>query len=232
MHMFRTNASQRMPVGTRAKVAAAFGCLVLAAGVGSALAYLTDVDSAANRFSVAPALTIDLVEEKWDGHPDTDGDGVPDPAEEIVPSQTIAKDPAVENTTGTQAWVFLEISVPTHVVSTVAADGSIADPALTELFSYATNSGWVEMGTATYDAEHDTTVHRYAWDGPLDTGARTGTLFDSVTFANLADNQLDALAAGGIVSLVIDVEALGIQTEGFDTWQDAWDALVSQTGRA
>lgn len=231
MHDSQTRPSQRMSLKTKARMAIAFGCLVLATCVGSALAYLTDIDSATNRFSIAPALTIDLIEEKWDAHPDVDSDGIPDPAEQIVPSQTIVKDPAVENATGTQAWVFLEVAVPTYSVSVVGDDGLIAEPELTELFTYATNSGWETMGDAEFNAERNVTVHRYAWESPLDTGKRTGTLFDSVTFANLADNQLDSLASDGVVSLDIDIDALGIQTEGFDTWLTAWEALATQSER-
>lgn len=232
MHAAQKTRKRRMAPATKAKMALAIGCAAAVAGAGGALAYLTDVDGAVNRFSVVPALQIELVEEQWDAYPDEDGDGVPDAAEEIVPSQTIAKDPAVENTTGTQAWVFLEVSVPTLETSVVEADGSISEAASRELFSYAVNEGWEEMGAASFDDQAQATVHRYAWTTPIDPGSRTGTLFDEVTFANLVDNQLDALAVEGTVSLSIDVDALGIQTEGFGTWQEAWDALAAQTQRA
>lgn len=181
-----------------------------------------------NRFSIAPALQIDLVEEQWDDHPDENGNEIPDPAEELAPLQTVVKDPAVENTTGVEAWVFLEVAVPTYEVAIVQPDGSIAAPAQTELFSYQVNEGWQEMGSASYDEERKATVHRYAYTTPIDPGTRSGTLFDSVTFANLADNQLDETQSGAGAQLSIDIEAFGIQTQGFDTWEAGWEALAEQ----
>ncbi len=222
------DAPRRTIVPTAVKAAVAC-CLVACAGVGGALAYLTDTDSIVNRFTVVPALDIEVVEEQWDAYPDEDGDGVPDHAEEIVPTQTIVKDPAIDNLAGTEAWIFAEISVPTYSVRVVGEDGRVTDlPELTELFAYALNDGWEEMGQPSFDADLNVTVHRYAWTTPVDPGARTGTVFDAVTFANLADNQLDMLVENGQIVLQIDIAGFGIQTETFASWADAWDAYVGQ----
>lgn len=219
---------RREPLGTAAKGAIALCCLAAVAGVGGALAYLTDVDSVTNRFTVVPALDIDVVEERWDAHPDEDGDGIPDPAEELVPCQGVAKDPAIENVSGTQAWVFAEVAVPTEDVVLVEGDGLAAEAARSELFSYEVNDGWTEMGQPTFDEERSVTVHRYAWTSPVDPGERTGTIFDKVVFANLADNQLDGLADDGVIALEIGIDGFGIQTEGFGAWADAWSAYTAQ----
>lgn len=190
------------------------------------------MDSATNHFTLAQALQIQLVEELWDAHPDENGNNVPDPAEELVPLQSVAKDPKVKNATGIDAWVFLEVSVPTYDTVVVEEDGTLSESASRELFSYEANEGWLEMGTATYDAENNVTVHRYAWTEGLAGNASTSTLFDSVTLVNLADNQLDALAENGTVALNIEVEAIGIQKEGFDTYTAGWDAFAAQTSRS
>ena len=223
------NNRKRSLASIGAKLAFATCCAAGIAGVGGAIAYLTDTDSVENRFTVVPALDIAVIEEEWDRHPDEDGDGVPDPAEELVPLQTVAKDPAIENTDGTTAWVFAEVSVPTYEVLLVGGDGRLAETsALTELFAYVVNEGWVEAGEAVFDEQRNVTVHRYAWNGTLEPGARTNTIFDEVQLVNLVDNQLDFLAENGAVTLHIGIEGIGIQTETFDTWEDAWAAYEGQ----
>lgn len=210
-----------------AKAALALCCLVLVAGVGGAVAYFTDTDTAVNRFTVVPSLDITVVEEQWDQHPDEDGNGIPDLAEELVPGQSVIKDPAIENSAGTQAWIFAEVSVPTYAVLLSEADGELSSsPLLCELFSYTCNEGWTEIEEASYDAETNVTVHRYVWESPIDPGERTGTIFDSVTFANVADNQLDDLREGELIAFRIDINGIGIQTETFASWADAWAAYA------
>ncbi len=210
------------------KAALALACVSIAAGARGAHAYFTDVDTTVNRFTVVPALAIAVVEERWSQYPDSNGNGIPDHAEELVPLQSVVKDPAIKNCAGTQAWIFAEIAVPTHNAIVVMDDHSLSlEPVLCELFVYELNEGWIEIEEASYDAERQFTVHRYAWHIPVDTGASTETLFDSVTLANIADNQLDDLIDDSTLAFPLDINGIGIQTEGFASWADAWAAYCN-----
>ena len=201
---------------TRRKAAVALACAVVLC-VGAVLSALTSYDTATNRFSLAQGLDIRVVEAKWDSHPDTDGDGVPDHAEGILPTQTVEKDPAIENLTGVQAYVFAEVSVPVRNVATANADGTLNAAADTELFSFSANEGWTLMATVPGDGE---VTYRYAYGSPLGRGT-TPTLFDSVTYANVAG---DALSGSDLVQLVV-VNAKGVQAAGFANADEAYAAL-------
>ena len=74
------------------------------AGIG---AYFTGTDTVENKFDISAGLTdkITVTEANWDTT-DDDGDGVPDAAQHVVPLQTIAKDPVVDNKSDVEAWLF------------------------------------------------------------------------------------------------------------------------------
>lgn len=216
---------------TAFKIALAAGCCAAVVGTGGAIAYLTDTQSVKNPFTVVSALDITLLEPAWSAQPDKDGDGIPDSAEAIVPLQTIAKDPLVENTAGTEAWVFMTVAVPTYDVQVCSKDGvTISQKQAHELFDYTVSEGWRELGEAAYDEASHATVHVYAWERPVKPEERTDALFSEVTLINLADNQLDAFASEGLFATAIDVDAHGIQTEGFSGYEEAWKAYSGQRG--
>ncbi|MDO4182249.1 MAG: SipW-dependent-type signal peptide-containing protein [Coriobacteriia bacterium] len=227
---FRAKLPLRFRLARKAGIGlAAAGCACLLLGAGTTLAYLTDTDAQTNTFTVVESLKIDLQEPKWDAQPDTDKDGIPDAAEELVPTQTITKDPQVKNTAGTEAWVFLEVQVPTYNVRTVSANGGSVDAASNkELFTYAVDPAWVEMGTGTYNSNTNMTTHYYAYKAPVAVNAITTPLFTSVALINLADDQLAFLAKNNLITVDIPIHAYGIQTHGFDTYAAAWDAYGKQ----
>ena len=223
---FRTKAPLRYRIGNKGRIGLA--CLSCAALVstGAALAYLTDTDSAVNTFSIVGALDIDLTEPQWDSLDDGDNDGIPDAAEELSPLQSVVKDPRVTNTAGTEAWTFLKVQVPTYDVKTVSTDGkSLSESTLQEIFTYKVASTWAEIGQATYSAESHMTTHVYAYKSALPVNSTSDPLFTSVTLINLADDQLESLATSNTISLSIPIDAYGIQTQGFATYEDAWPAL-------
>lgn len=60
----------------------------------------------------------------------------------LTPNKTVKKDPQVTNTGSNDAFVFLQVKVPTASVKTAAADGSLQDSRKQDLFHYTVNSGW------------------------------------------------------------------------------------------
>ncbi|MCR0207331.1 SipW-dependent-type signal peptide-containing protein, partial [[Clostridium] innocuum] len=104
--------------------------------IGSSIAYFTSTDTKDNLFTVGSVRTV-LHEDRWDDLADTDHNGIPDMAEDIIPNKTIPKDPTIENTGKNPAWVYLEVRVPIVNIITAQEDGSRNPKADTELFLFA-----------------------------------------------------------------------------------------------
>ena len=103
--------------------------------IGSSVAYFTSTDTKDNLFTVGSVRTI-LHEDRWDDLADTDHNGIPDMAEDIIPNKTIPKDPTIENTGKNPAWVYLEVRVPIVNIITAQEDGSRNPKADTELLLF------------------------------------------------------------------------------------------------
>ena len=112
----------------------------------------------------------------------------PEENTKIVPTQVIKKDPYVENKGVNEAFVYLEVSVPVREIITAAADGTRNNLEKTELFSYSKNSDWTQMERKEIGQNM---VYTYAYNHILNPGEKTTTLFDTVTFANIIEGQLD-----------------------------------------
>lgn len=199
----------------------AAAALALALGTGGMLAYFTGTDTVENEFTVSAGMAnkIEVVEPSWDTT-DADGNGVPDAAEDLVPLQEVAKDPAVANKSDVEAWAFIQVKVPTAEVSLLNEDGTPGEPSMAELFTYEVNAGWAEFGEpVTADGY---TTHTYLCQQKVAAGAVTPAVFDSVTLVNLVEAQ----GTSGADS--IDVTGMAIQAEGFDSPEAAWAAYRGQ----
>ena len=141
------------------------------------LSYLTDFETATNSFTVGK-VDIDLDEPNWKPEDNTD----------LVPTQVIRKDPYVANKGVNEAFVYLEVSVPVRNVITVAKDGTRNALAKTELFSFTKNKDWTQLERTEVGQNM---VYTYAYNHILKPGTKTTTLFDTVTFANIIEGQLD-----------------------------------------
>ena len=201
-------------------------------GISGILAYLTDSDSAINKFTVGN-VDIDLVEEQWDEADDENKNGIPDYAEDIAPGTTIVKDPKVKNVGETDAYIFLKVKVPADKVVTVNADGTRKNDGAevdTPLFTYTTNSGWAKIASAD-EVETDTDdnvlsyTYVYYYEDAIGKNEETSTLFDNVTFANIIEGYEEG------AEKQIDIEAYAIQKDNLPegtTIPQAYSIYVSQ----
>lgn len=194
------------------------GVLAASLCMGGVMAYLTATDSATNNFTVAEKLAIEVVEPNWDPT-DADNNGVPDAAEDVLPGQTVSKDPQIKNLTSVESYAIMQVDVPTKTVQLEGEDAA----AQHELFTYTVNAGWTEQGTGTYNAETGMTTHTYFYDTTLAGNATSTAVFDDVTLVNLADGQM-----AGALAQSIDVTGYAIQALGFNDCGAAWTAYQAQ----
>lgn len=172
-------------------IATILGLLSLLLMVGSAAAYFTDMEEAKNHLTIGK-VDITLTEPKWDDLPQKE-------KEDITPNKTLIKDPKVTNTGINDAFVFVSVEVPVANVITAKEDGGRNSKALTELFSWTVNSGWVRIGDI-QDVKNENdlvTAHRYLYVygssetcTPLKKDAVTPELFSQVVFANVIEGEV------------------------------------------
>lgn len=204
------------------KVKAAVLCTALAGtvSVGGIMAYFTDADTAVNEFTVG-RIELDLQEPNWEP-----GSGI-----HMTPQKTVKKDPQILNDGINDEFVFLEVTVPRLTLVTANPDGTKNPAAPTELFHYTVNKGWTELTKERKETENSVT-HLYVWGTEekctvLEKGVTTGALFDTVTMANVAEDQ-------GLEEShpEITINAYGIQTTDLEggkvSAQEVWGILSSQ----
>ena len=202
-------------------------------GVSGIFAYLTDVDTASNKFTVGQ-VKIELQEPNWDEADDTNNNDIPDYAENIAPNATIKKDPQVKNIGKNDAYIYLKVTVPAKSIITAQSDGTLVNNGVaqpTPLFTYTTNENWSEISskratnTNATTGEIESYTYVYYYNEKVAPNTTTGTLFDSVTFANVIEKQIDS------TEQQIDIEAYAIQVDNLPadtTIAKAYDIYLNQ----
>lgn len=185
-------------------------CLLAVVCTGT-LAYFTAKDVVINDFKIADGIKVKVVEPNWN----------PDDAVNLLPTQTVAKDPAIENPNDIPVYVTAEVTLPTKDIVTAELDGTPKPKQVTDLFSYEVNDKWVLDDVITGD---DTVTYRYIYTEPLAPGDTTQSIFDSVTVCNYVDGQLTP----DELHQQIIVVGFGIQTEGIATPEEAAAILFTQ----
>ena len=186
------------------KVTIAVAALLAVLTAGVVYAYLTYTAQLTNTFTVGN-VSATLTEPKWDAVLASDSDA----HYSIYPGQSFAKDPTITmSDTSSPAVVFLEVSYPYQSVVTIGNDGKKLAAADTQLFTPgALNTGWMELDSlAAADSTKHTITRIYAYNKEL-AAKQSATLFDTVTFANIAEGT-------GLSELKIVVKADIIQAGG------------------
>lgn len=233
----------------RAKILIAAGLLAFLS-LGGTMAYMTDHESANNRFTVGK-VDFNLYETSWDGElPDgtyaTPSDATPsdalgiNQAQDMYAGKEIPKDPAIKNNSKNDAYLRIRVRIPAAVIATADASGRPVNggiPTETELFTYRENPGTgmrrvsqlpqVEVYTDS-NAQQIYHIYEYQYTGggsreiPLPAGQDIPALFDEVVFANIIGDQLD----GAVECIQVDFRA--IQSGGFESPEAAWSAYERQ----
>lgn len=199
--------------------------LLLVVAVGGAIAYFTDTDTKTNTFTIGN-VDISLTEGDWDALADANNNGIPDVAEDMMPGESVTKDPTINNlSTKNPAYVFAKVEVP---CTTIVASATTSE----ELFTYTTNAGWTELSSAAVACTSGGTathVYYYGTGGTLtalakaaDASTPTPTskpVFSSVTLRSTLKGNEGLTGNKNIV-----VTGYGIQTEGLTSTApaDVW----------
>ena len=241
--MEKSNAS----IKDRAKILAAILLFALLS-LGGTLAYMTDQETAGNRFTVGK-VDFNLYETGWDGElPDgsyatpsdaTASDATPSDAlgirqaEDMYAGKEIPKDPAIKNNSKNDAYLRMTVRIPVAWVVTADDDGRLNHGGQimeTELFTYDLNP-YSGMRLLSPDPvlENGYHIYEYIYTGggsteiPVPAGQDIPPLFYSVRFANVVGGQIDE----DTEFLYVDFKA--IQSGGFESPEEAWTAYHNQS---
>lgn len=192
-------------------------CVVaaLVVGLSTTLAYLTDTDTRVNTFTVG---NVDItVEEDFE-------DGAP-----LYPGIETNKDALITNTGANDAWVWMTVAVPADVdeyVDLVWASG--VQP--------LSDEGEIKTG----EDGNEYVVYTVLVPEVLASGDSTGKILDAVELDESVDYQDGQYVSvvGGVVTPIEDdlseldviVTGYAMQTEGFDTVEEAYEAYGVQWG--
>ncbi|QNM08278.1 TasA family protein [Wansuia hejianensis] len=190
--------------------------------VGGVSAYFTDADTATNTFTVGK-ISLDLQEPSWN----------PDQVKDLTPNQVVQKDPQIKNDGINDEFVFLEVTVPYKNVVTVNDAGVKQTAADTELVKYTVNAGWTELGSGEKDTVAETVLHRYVYgtDQACTALAKdqvTPALFDSITVANVVEDQTLEQTTQNIQVEAFGIQANDIGADDKTAPSDVWKVLVNQ----
>lgn len=193
--------------------------------IGGAIAYFTDTDQKTNTFTIG-GVDITLTEAGWDALPDTNNNDIADAAEDMMPGESVTKDPLINNvSTKSAAYVFAKVEVP---CTTIVAPATTSE----ELFTYTTNAGWTELSTAAVACTSGGTathVYYYGTNGTLTALAKaasstTPTSTSNPLFSTISLRSTLTGNEGLTGEKQVVVTGYGIQTEGLTSTApaDVW----------
>lgn len=185
--------------------------MVFCVGCVSSYAYFTDKSSINNTLDVAH-FGIDLTEPTYTALPDSSESGVKIKGAKMVQGREVPTDPKIQNKSTIDAYLFLQVDVPTSNVMLVDTAPEVTSNA--ELFSYTFDSAnWNLVKTEQISGY----VRRiYAYKKAVPPEGYTTNLFTSVEYADVVEGQLKDTKE-------IKLVAYGIQRQGFESVTDAYN---------
>lgn len=191
--------------------------LTLALGLGGTLAFLTDTDAKVNTFTMGN-VNIKLEEDYEDDST-------------LMPGVEVTKAAGIRNVGTNDAYVFMTVAVP------AVEDEAIVVPA----FAAGYEDSWNELAALPIELEGENyLLYTFLYNDALEAGASTGNLLSAIKLDQHVDyNPIDghyALVDGGVVTELTNaldagkvyVNAFAIQTNGFDSAENAYDAYLGQ----
>lgn len=194
---------------TKGIIAIACACALALVGV---YAYLTATDQVKNIFGFADKLDIEVVEPNWN----------PANAQNLLPTQTVTKDPALHNPNKADVYVFADVVIPQKDIVTANADGTLNESAVVDLFSYELNDGWTLKDTLAGD--DGTVTYRYVYNDVVPAGETSGSIFDQVAIVNYVNEQFNTEE----LAQQIVINGYGAQALGFANAEEAYASYFAK----
>lgn len=197
-------------------------CILL---LSTAFAFLTAKDETVNTFTVGN-ISISLTEPQWDA---TNPSGA---FENILPGQTITKDPTITvNENSNSAYVYMMLEVPKVYKVDIVNNDVTESKDQHQLFEYAVNEGWILIDSKTNDNTEAYNYYVYAYNNSL-AANESAQLFDNVTFANVTSDFVENIGNGLHGDLNIKVTGYAIQSDFYNNEAtdaaSAWSLYVNQ----
>ena len=196
---------------TKGIIAIACACALALVGV---YAYLTATDQVKNIFGFTDKLDIEVVEPNWD----------PDNAQNLLPTQSVTKDPALHNPNKVDVYVFADVVIPQKDIVTANADGTLNASAVVDLFSYELNDGWTLKDTIVGD--DGAVTYRYVYNDVVPAGETSGSIFDEVAIVNYVNEQFNTEE----LAQQIVINGYGAQAVGFESVDAAYASYFANVG--
>lgn len=194
---------------TRGIIAIACACALALVGV---YAYLTATDQVKNIFGFTDKLDIEVVEPNWN----------PDNAQNLLPTQSVTKDPALHNPNEVDVYVFADVVIPKKDIVTANADGTLNESAVVDLFSYELNDGWTLKDTIVGD--DGAVTYRYVYNDVVPAGETSGSIFNEVAIVNYVNEQFNTEE----LAQQIVINGYGAQAVGFANADEAYAAQFGE----
>jgi predicted ribosomally synthesized peptide with SipW-like signal peptide len=178
--------------------------LVGVLAMGGMFAFMTDTDEKTNVFTLGEGIKdkITLTEPNFNE----------EDAKDVLPLETVAKDPTINNESSIDVYGFITVDVPMAEVSTTNKDGSESEAQLQELFTYTVKDGFTQIASEQVEVDGVTyTRHTYAY-GSADAmtaiaAGESKTLFDNVTLINVAEGNSTEGSTQNIVVKTYAIQA-------------------------
>ncbi len=201
---------------------------------GASLAYFTDTKTAENTFTMGN-VKIKL-DETDITNPDPEGDRVTTNTygiEDVYPGATLVKDPIVHNVGKNPAYVRAIVTVGNGMNWLGLYNENVwtapQEEAFIALINNTLGENW-EIEDIAYDMsgpDHPTSdfVATLKYTKVLEPDADTTAMFSEIKISEKVTNEDVTTRIGSDGNFNIDVKAEAIQTNGFDTWEDAFAAF-------
>ncbi len=182
--------------------AALLGCMgVFLASAGTTNAFLQRTTGQLDNAITPGSIKVAVAEPHW-----KEAD-----AKDLVPGQSVVKDPAVTNTGDNPSWAFLRVDVPVRRIAVVDLETKRkTERTDLELFTFQADSAWVLVDKQT---DSGAAHYVYGYRNILRPGESTSALFREVALVDYLEGEI-----GPGESLQMPIEAASIQShvEGTD----------------
>jgi len=195
-------------------------CGILACGsaAGGAYALYSGIsDTMENQFTIKAGKLNEsddskigeIEEDLWD----------PENAKDLMPNQVVPKNPKFISSAEYEAWCIMKVMIPTKSMKIGGEDTASVYEMVT--LENLDNENWTLLKAKKSDKEGTDSVFYYGYKTSLSKGDETTPLFTAIKVPNISELESN-------ITDTVNVSVYTIQTEGYETIQDAFSTLGVQ----